>query len=164
MRAQENKIFIRILTGILGAAAIFFVFRMFFCPAKCQVRKFILNGKKAVEARNILTGASMISANYHDKYGNDRESLIYSIREAFAYYKNIRSQILKMDIKLDESKSKAEVEVEASVTCQTDQDTEKIFKEDKGRVRLVIIKENKKWLLAEVEFLDAATIMGITIL
>ncbi len=163
MSTQENKIFIRILTGILCAAAIFFALPIFFCPPECQVRKFILSGKKVVEARNILTGASMISANYHDKYGNDRDSLIYCIRKAFAYYKSIHSQILKMDIKLDKSKSKAEVEVEVSVTCRAEQGIEKIFKEDKGRVRLVIIKENKKWLLAEVEFLDAATIMGTTI-
>jgi len=163
MSAQENKILIRVLIGILCAAAIFFVLRIFLCTPECQVRKFILSGKKVVEARNTLTGASMISANYYDKYGNDRDSMIYCIRKAFTYYKSIRIQILKMDIKLDESKSKAEVEVEALVTCRGEQGIEKIFKEDKGRVRLVIIKENKKWLLAEVEFLDAATIMGATI-
>ena len=127
------------------------------------MRKFILTGKEVMEARNILTSAAMISKNYHDKYGNDRDTLISSIREAFAYYKNIRSQIFKMDIKLDESKSKAEVEVETLVTCRSEEGIEKIFKKDKGRVRLVVIKKNNKWFLAEVEFLDAATIMGTTI-
>ncbi len=163
MSAQENKILIRVLIGILCAAAIFFLLRVVFCPPECQVRNFILSGKKVVEARNILSGASMIYANYYDKYGNERDSMVYCIRKAFAYYKSIRIRILKMDIKLDGSKSKAEVEVESSVICRGEQGIERIFKGDKGRVRLVIIKENKKWFLAEVEFLDAATIMGTTI-
>ena len=70
----------------------------------------------------------MISIDYQDKYGNDRASLIYLAKETFNYYRTIVSGIEKIDIKLDDSNKKAEVEIAGWALCQSqDNKTDRIF-------------------------------------
>lgn len=158
---QKHKIFI---LSVLWALFIF-IFLIFFqnilAGEEARVRKFILKGKKAAESKDIFTCADMISSQYHDKYGNDRQSLIYASKEAFTYYKNIFIHIENMDIKLDDSKKEASVEIVALVIGQTqDNKAEKIIEADKARSRVRLIKENKKWQLLEIEFFETITVMG----
>lgn len=125
------------------------------------MRKFILQGKKAVESKNIFTCAGMISSSYHDKYGNDRQSLLYAAKEFFGYYKQIRVNIKSMEIKLDDTKKEASVEIVALVVGQSEQNnTEKILEAENGRFRIRLVKEENKWHLRELEFFEPITIMG----
>jgi hypothetical protein len=80
-----------------------------------RVRKFILRGKRAVEEKNLFAVSGIVSANYQDKYGNSRSSLMYAAKEFFAYYKSILVNIEKMEIKLEEPKDRASVEITALV-------------------------------------------------
>jgi hypothetical protein len=91
-----------------------------------RVRKFILRGKRAFEEKNLLACSEMIAFDYRDKYQNERSTLIYIVRDFFTHYKNILVNIEKMDIQLNDTNDQAEVE----------------------------IKKDKKWLLAEIEFLE----------
>lgn len=126
-----------------------------------RVKKFIMQGAKAVGEKNLLTCSNMVSNNYHDKYGNDHQSLIYFTREFFLYYKDVLVHIESMDIKLDESKTQAGVELVALVIGKTKSDTQdKILEGQKGRFRLKLIKEEKKWRLLELEFFEPINIMG----
>lgn len=126
-----------------------------------RVRKFILEGQRAVEEKNILSCAKITSLNYRDKYGNDRQSLIYSARNVFGYYENILIHIESMDIKVDEAKDKAEVELVALIIGQTKQSgEEKILEGEKRGVKIKLVKEEGKWKVRELEFLEPVTIMG----
>lgn len=125
------------------------------------MRKFILRGKNAFEAKNILACADMLSGQYQDKYGNTRSSLIYAAREFFKYYQALLVNIENIEIKFQDSKEKAEVEITALLIGKTNQNTqERFFEGERGRFRVRLIKEDKRWQLLEMEFLESLTIMG----
>jgi hypothetical protein len=156
---KEDKFY---LWAILTVAVVFIVLlwlpRIF--SETGRVRRFVLRGKKAVETKNILSCANMISRDYNDKYGNDRDSLIYIAREFFGYYRKIFVHIEDMKIVLDDSKMRASVEVVALVFGQTPEDTEeRILEGEKGRFRIKLIKEDKVWKLRELEFFEPLKVM-----
>lgn len=158
---RADKTYIWIGLAVLTIFIFYTFFKSIFMPEESRVRKFILEGKRAVETKNILVCAGMISTNYQDKYGNNRQTLIYVTKEFFNYYKNIFVHIESMDIKLDDSETKADVEILALVLCQSKEDKpEKIFEGEKGRFRVKLVKEDKKWQVLEIEFLEELTIMG----
>ena len=126
-----------------------------------RVRKFVLQGKKVIEAKNILGLTQLIADDYHDKYGNDRQTLLYIFREVFGYYSQILVHIESIEVSLDDSKTSASVEILALVIGKTAQNnTEKILEGDKGAIKLRLIKEEKIWKLQGVESFEAMTIMG----
>ena len=126
-----------------------------------RVRKFVLRAERAVEAKNIFTCVEMISKDYHDKYGNDRESLLYAVKEVFSYYRRILIHIESIKITLGESNTQTSVEIVALVIGRTEQNnTEKILEGEKGKIKIKLVKKDKKWRLLEVEFFEPITIMG----
>ena len=126
-----------------------------------RVRKFVLQGKKVIEAKNILGLTQLIADDYHDKYGNDRQTLLYIFREVFGYYSQILVHIESIEVSLDDSKTSASVEILALVIGKTAQNnTEKILEGEKGAIKLRLIKEEKIWKLQGVESFEAMTIMG----
>jgi hypothetical protein len=147
------------------ALSIFFIFyawfKDIFSGEGGRVYKFILRGKRAVESGDILTCTDMISTQYQDKYGNDRQSVILIAKEAFTYYKKIFVHIDSMEIKFDDSKKQADVEIVAMVLGQTQSDNaEKILEGEKGRFRVKLIKEERVWMVSEFEFFEPITVMG----
>ena len=159
---RENyKFYIWVTIGAVVISIAFFWLQNILAGEEARVRKFILKGKRAVETKDILACSDMISLNYKDKYGNTRESIIYDAREVFAYYKDILTGIEKMDIQLNAAKDQATVEIVALVLCRTKEEKlENVFEGEKGRFRVKLIKEDKKWRLQEAEFLEELTIMG----
>lgn len=128
-----------------------------------RIRKFILRGKRAVEEKNIFAVSDMLSANYQDKYANSRSSLMYAARELFAYYQHTLINIEKIEIKLEESKEKATTEITALVIGQPKGrggPAEKILEGEKGKFRVRLIKEEKRWQVIELEFFEPLRIMG----
>ena len=126
-----------------------------------RVRKFVLQGKKVIEAKNILGLTQLIADDYHDKYGNDRQTLLYIFREVFGYYSQMLVHIESIEVSLDDPKTSASVEILALVIGKTAQNnTEKILEGEKGRIKLKLIKEEKIWKLQGVESFEAMTIMG----
>jgi hypothetical protein len=126
-----------------------------------RVRRFILQGEKAVESKDIFSCANMVSMNYHDRYGNDRQTLISSAREVFGYYKSIFIDIQRMKIKLDDSKMKAEVTIVAQILGEPyEKPREGIFEGEKGEFCVRLIKEGRDWKVIEIEFFEPITIMG----
>lgn len=155
------KSYIRI--GLVALLA-FFLFRGFqslFQGEEGRVRKFIFEGKRAVEAKNILSCASKVADIYEDKYGNDRRSLIFAAKNFFSYYQDIFIKIEKIEIKLNESRDKAEVNMVALVLCKLPDDSaEHIFEKEQGRFLVRLSKQGKEWKLQEIEFLEEASVMG----
>ncbi len=159
-----NKRHIHIVLVIVILAIFCLWLKFFFSSEEGKVRRFILEGKRAAESRNILACANLISKDYFDKYGNDRQTLVYIAKEVFAYYKTIIIGIDSMEIKFDDKRMIAEVEIVALVLCQSkDNKTEKIFEGEKGRFKVKLVKEKGKWQLLEIELLERMTIMGQTI-
>ncbi len=159
------KEYVRIYFRVaLAAAAVYFIFiwaQDIFSGEEGRVRKFIIQSRKAVEARDIFACADKISGSYRDKYGNERSSLIYITRQVFSYYANLLVHIQSMDIRLDESKNEAVVEIVALVIGENRQNQkEKILEGEKGRFKIKLIKEDKRWQLLELEFLESLPMMG----
>jgi hypothetical protein len=128
---------------------------------EARVRKFILEGKRAVEEKNILSCASMVADTYEDKYGNDRRSLIFAAKNFFSYYQGIFIKIQNLEIKLSESGDKAEVNIVALILCRLQDDTaEHIFEKEEGRFLVRLSKKDKEWKLQEIEFLEEVSVMG----
>ncbi len=132
---------------------------------KGRVRKFILKGKRAVESQSLLTCVEMISDDYKDKYSNDKQTLIYLTREIFRYYKELFIQIDKMDVKLDEDKLHASVELEGMIIGLNKKgEKENILEKEHGKLKLKLIKQDKRWQLLEVEDFQTTTLMGKNII
>jgi len=163
---RENyRFYIGIIIGAAVISIAFFWLRDVLAGEEGRVGKFILQGKRAVEARDILACANMISQTYHDKYGNDRSSMIYAAKEFFHYYSKVFINIEKMNIKMDNTKTRADVEIMVLMIGQTQENsTEKILEGEKGRGRIRLIKEENKWKLAEIDFYEQITIMGQNII
>jgi len=155
------KSYIRI--GLVALLA-FFLFRglqSLFQGEEGRVRKFIFEGKRAIQAKNILSCASMVAEAYEDKYGNDRRSLIFAAKNFFSYYQGIFIKIEKMEIKLNESRDKARVDMVALVLCRLQDNTaEHIFEKEKGRFMVKLVKKDRDWKLQEIEFLEEISLMG----
>jgi len=161
MVKERYKTYIRPVLWAFAIVILYFWFQDIFSTEEARIRKFILRGRQAAEAKNILACADMVAANYHDKYGNDRQSLIYVGRRVFDYYKTIFVSIRSMDIKLDDSKKNASVEFTGQVIFETTENNkERIFEGESGQGRIKLIKEGRLWLLLEIEFLEPVTVMG----
>lgn len=131
---------------------------------EAKVRKFIMHGKSAVERKNILGLSDMISYNYGDKYGNNSSSVIYGAKAFISYYKDILINIEAMDIRLNEAKTEADVEVTALIIGRTKEggsDTIMSGLEgEKDKFRLKLVKEENGWKVVEIEFLQPLNVMG----
>ncbi|MCM8801139.1 MAG: hypothetical protein NC912_03895 [Candidatus Omnitrophica bacterium] len=148
-----------------GAIVALFIFRFLISSIpfneEAKVRRFIFKGKRALEKKDILTCAQLISLNYKDKYGNNRDSLIGITKEFFAYYKEITLAIEKMDIYFNQTKDTAKVELLVLAICRRREGiNESLFEGEKGKVCLRLVKEDKAWQLKEIEFLEELKIMG----
>lgn len=146
---------------MLAAVLLFRAFQALFQGEEARVRKFILQGKKAVQERNILSCASMVAYAYADKYGNDRQGLLFAAKNLFSYYQDIFIKINNLEIKINKSRNEAEVNITASILCRLPDNTaEHIFEKEEGKFLVRLSKEDKGWKLQEIEFLEDVSVMG----
>ncbi|MCX6695627.1 MAG: hypothetical protein NTU61_04965, partial [Candidatus Altiarchaeota archaeon] len=82
---------------------------------QARIKKFIMTGKARIEKKNLLGISDMVSFSYKDKYGNDRSTLVYGVKSFVSYYKDVFINIESIDIKLNEAKTEADVEVVALI-------------------------------------------------
>jgi len=165
----RNYIKIYIWAVIISLAA-FFIYNAvqdIFGGEQGRVRKFILRGKACVEKKNLLGLSDIISYNYSDKYGNDRSTIIYGAKNFVSYYKDIFINIESMDIKLNGTKTEADVEVVALIIGRTETGKSDTIMQglegEKDRFRLRLIKVEDGWKVIELEFLQPINVMGETI-
>lgn len=170
-RIPSGKAWIKIyLWAVAVSLAAFFTYNVLsdvFGGERARVKKFIMTGKARVEKKNILGLSAMVSYNYRDKYANDRATLIYGAKSFVSYYKDLFINIESIDIKLNEAKTEADVEVIALIIGRTGQGASETIMEglegEKDRFRLKLIKEEDGWKLLEMEFLQPINVMGETI-
>ncbi|HOX09913.1 MAG TPA: hypothetical protein PLV09_02360 [Candidatus Omnitrophota bacterium] len=138
--------------------------RDIFGGEEAKVRKFIMQGKSRLEKRDIIGLSEMVSADYKDKYGNDRVTVVYGAKTFLAYYKDVFINIEKTDIVLNEAKDTAEAEVVALMIGKTKDGRSDSIMEglegEKDKFRLKLRKEKNGWKLLEIEFLQPLNIMG----
>lgn len=147
------------------SALAFFIFYLFaqgFFPGEeARVKRVILAGRRAIEARDIFACAEMTSRQYHDTYGNDRSSIIYIGKNVFDYYPTIIIYIESMDISVSKDRTRADVRVQATAVGKSRDDRqENILEKGKGHFLVRLAKEDKKWRVTELEFFDPVGIMG----
>lgn len=157
---DKYKVYLGVAVGIILVPVLSVWLWNFFSGEEGRIRKFIQQGKKAVESKNIFSCADLVSVSYHDKYGNDRQGIIFASKEAFDYYNQISVEIKSMEIKIDESNIQSSLQIKVSVIGWTkDGKPEKILEADKERLKIKLIKEENKWHLLELEFFGPVKIM-----
>ncbi len=125
------------------------------------MHKFIRQAERVVEKKNLFVCVNMISNDYADNFGNDRQSLTYLIKEIFGYYRKLFIRIEKIEIELGEEQGRAHAEILASVIGEArDNSREKIMEGERGKLKIRLKKEEREWKLLEVESFDALRIMG----
>lgn len=138
--------------------------RDMFGGEEAKVRKFIMQGKSRFEKRDFIGLSDMVSADYKDKYGNDRMTVVYGAKSFLAYYKDIFINIERADITLNEGKDAAEAEVVALIIGKTKDGRSDSIMEglegEKDKFRLKLRKEENGWKILEIEFLQPLNIMG----
>lgn len=153
-----------ILAGALALILVLAFLRSHFFSEERQVRRFIEKGRLAAQAKDLFACQEMLSPDYRDRYGFDRDSLLYTLREAFRYYQRVIIRIEEMKVFLDESSAVAQVEVTASAFGQTRAEgLRPVFEGERGKGRIKLIKDKGSWKLQEVEFYQPLTLMGQTI-
>ncbi|MDD4879185.1 MAG: hypothetical protein PHR22_01860 [Candidatus Omnitrophica bacterium] len=134
---------------------------------QARIKKFIMTGKARIEKKNLLGISDMVSFDYKDKYGNDRAALVFGVKSFASYYKDVFINIESVDIKLNEAKTEADVEVVALIIGRTGQGTSETIMQglegEKDKFRLKLVKEENGWKLVDLEFLQPVNVMGETI-
>ncbi len=155
------------LWAVAISAVAYFGFNLardIFGGEEARVRKFIMQGKSRVEKKDIIGLSDMVSADYKDKYGNDRMTLVYGAKSFLAYYKDIFINIEKSDISLNDAGDTAAAEVTALIIGKTKEGKSDTIMEglegEKDKFRLKLKKEKDGWKLLEIEFLQPLNIMG----
>jgi len=156
---DKYKVYLGLAVGIILVPVLFMWLCNVFSGEEGRIRKFIQHSKKSVESKNIFSCADLVSVSYQDKYGNDRQGIVFATKEAFDYYKQIFVNIKSMEIKLDDSKTQANVEMRVSLSGWAQDKLEKILEGENERIRLRLVKEDKKWHLLELEFHGPVMIM-----
>jgi len=170
-RAPSGKAWIKIYLWAVAISLVAFlaynILQDVFGGEEGRVRKFIMTGKARIEKKNILGLSDMVSFNYKDKYGNDRGTLVYGAKNFVTYYKDVFINIERMDIKLNETKTEADVEVTALIIGRTGAGASETIGQglegEKDKFRLKLIKEENGWKLLDLEFLQPINMMGETI-
>lgn len=158
---QNSRFYIGVVVLALIYCIVFPIVRDILAGEKGRVRKFILKAKQVVEEQDILACVNMISDDYKDKYGNDKQTLIFQTREAFRYYKDLSVDINKINIDLKEGDKEAYVVISGVVIGLTDSGTrEMIFEKEHGELKIRLIKKGNLWQLLEIESFEPMTVMG----
>lgn len=165
---RKGRSWVRIyLWAVVISAVAYFGFNLardIFGGEEAKVRKFIMQGKSRIEKKDIIGLSDMVSADYRDKYGNDKMTLVYGAKSFLAYYKDIFVNIEKADISLNDPKDGAEAEVTALIIGKTKDGKSDTIMEglegEKDKFRLKLKKEKDGWKLLELEFLQPLNIMG----
>ncbi|MFA5089941.1 MAG: hypothetical protein WC510_02755 [Candidatus Omnitrophota bacterium] len=161
IEAGKYKVYLRYGLIALAVFILYLGINRAFLSEEKRVYKFILRARQAVEKKNLLACSEMLAWDYRDKYGNDRQGLIYAGRQAFDYYRDIFVYLDKIDIKLDESRDQARVEVRAFVAGKNSQgQKENILEAQKEEVRVRLIKEKGRWKLIEIEHFQPIMFLG----
>lgn len=117
-----------------------------------KVRKIVMQAKKAVEDEDMLTCISLISDDYKDKYGNDKQSLVYLAREAFRYYDELFVQIETLKINLSEDKKEANIQISGVILgLKNEVKKEMVFEKEKGEIEIRLMKKDSGWQVIEIE-------------
>lgn len=156
---DKYKVYLGLAIGIILAPVLVIWLWNIFSGEEGRIRKFIQQGKKAVESKNMFSCADLVSMGYQDKYGNDRQGIIFAAKEVFDYYRQISVNIKSMEIKLNDSKTQADLEMRVSLSGWVQDKLEKILEGENERIRLRLVKEDKKWHLLELEFHGPVMIM-----
>lgn len=158
---QNYKFYIGVVSIGLAYAILFPIVRDIIAGEKGKVRKFVTHIERAVENEDMFACIGAISDDYRDKFGNDKQTLIYLARETFRYYKNIFVQIDKMDIILSEDKKEAGVRVSGLILgLNNSGNKEIILEKEQGELKIKLIKKENRWQLLEVESFQPLSIMG----
>ncbi len=161
------KIYLWAVAISLVACFAYNIFSDVFGGEPARIKKFIMTGKARIEKKNLLGIVDMVSFDYKDKYGNDRSTLVFGVKNFVSYYKDVFINIESVDIKLNESKTQADVELVALIIGRTGQGTSETITKglegEKDKFRLKLVKEEDGWKLLEMEFLQPLNLMGETI-
>ncbi|UCB57036.1 MAG: hypothetical protein JSV30_00095 [Candidatus Omnitrophota bacterium] len=150
------------IKNIIVTAIVLFIGLILFSAIKSilegeegRLRRLIYSAKRAIEKEDLIRSIFYVSFDYQDKYGNDRSRLFLIGKGLVAEYDNISIKITELEI--DIKGENALVEIEALAYGQR-QGLE-VIEYDKAKLKVHFKKEEGKWKIIELEFLQPEDIL-----
>jgi hypothetical protein len=125
---------------------------------KGRIKRIIYAAKSATEREDLFKCISFISNEYNDEYGNNRRSLMVIAQNIFQTYDNIIIGIRELNISLDTDSATAEVEA-TGVARNVEREETNIFETETIKFMIFFQKEESKWKVVKLEFLESGKIL-----
>jgi hypothetical protein len=151
---NKKKIFFFICYLIL-ALVLFSAINSAIEGEKGKIRRLIFIGQRAIEKEDLIRLSGYTSFDYQDKYGNDRQRLIFIAQKAFVEYQDISLQIKDLKIELNESEALAQMGVLGLGRRASGAQNDNPLEYDRVELKIRFKKEGKQWKVVELDFLES---------
>lgn len=122
---------------------------------KGKIRRLIFIAQRAIEKEDLIRLSGYASFDYQDKYGNDRQRLIFIGQRAFVEYQDISLQIKDLKIELNESEALAQMGVLGLGRRASGAQNDNPLEYDRVELKIRFKKEENQWKVVELEFLES---------
>lgn len=130
------------------AVGLYFVVRGCGVNEESRVRSAVYAGVVALEKKNAIKCASLISESYQDKYGNDKVSFLKAVTEFFNEYQDLKIDIKQLKIEVRGPQAGAE----ARFVCYFKNSGDAQVYYDNGKLDLRFQKEEGLWKVRALEY------------
>jgi len=137
---------------LLSLVIVFPVILYFLWPSdESRIKKLFKEGSEAIEKKDIDASMSKISYNYTDGYGLTYLLIKESMKSVFQRMNNIKIEYEDLNIKVDDEKATADMDVRIIATVGND--TGYILGDlpKPAHLRFTLEKERTKWLVTKTE-------------
>ncbi len=149
---MAKKIFI-----ILSAMAFMIIILLLFSQSdKKRINKLFKEEVKSLETKDVDGVMSGISYNYRDDYGFTYLYIKERLKKEFQRMKDVEIEYENLEIKIDDSRKNAQIEVDVRVIATIDDERGYIIGDIKSplHLRFHLEKERTKWLIIKTEGLE----------
>ncbi|MFH1691311.1 MAG: nuclear transport factor 2 family protein [Candidatus Omnitrophota bacterium] len=113
-----------------------------------HLRKLINFAAVIVEEKDSVKCASLIAPNYQDRFANNKEAIMASIKKIFRDFRNFKITIKNIKIKIDGLKATADI---GFIVYFKVQEEEQIYY-DAAKMIVVFEKQNGSWKVVSLDY------------
>jgi hypothetical protein len=137
-----------VLLVAVFAAGLYSVVRGCGVNEESRVRAAVYAGVVALEKKNMLKCASMVSESFRDKHGNDRASLLGGIKVFFNEYQDLKIDVKQLKIEI----KGPQADCRARFVCYFKNTGDAQLYYDNGTLDLRFQKEEGLWKVRGLEY------------
>ncbi len=150
---NKKKIFLFIIF-VISALILSSAIKTIIEGEKGKIKRVIFSAKRAIEKENLIRLSSYVSFDYQDKYGNDRQNILFLGRTVFNEYEDIVLQIKELNLELNGTEALAQVQVLGFARRSDDTQSKNPVEYDIIKLNVNFKKEKEGWKVIELEFLE----------